>query len=310
MPHTPDYRSDLGKKFGLLTVTRYFLKTIGKGKDRHTHYECSCECGGTATVLAYSVRNGLTISCGCHRNYAEYIGKKYGRLTILGFTLKQITGQQSTFFDCLCDCGKTPSILVGAVLNGRSRSCGCITNYHSYALSEKRGGRHPLYKKWQSMRNRCLNPGATGYKNYGGRGITIDPRWDDPRNFINDMLPTWKPGLTLDRKDNDGNYTKNNCRFVDKLTQDRNRRGLLLVDTPSGKLCLSEAVEKYGIIGYPGILKRIGAGMDPWLALTTPQQPTGNKPGPNAVFRDRTTCPKCHYRSTTPRVLAHKCPKG
>lgn len=84
--------------------------------------------------------------------------------------------------------------------------------------------RHPVYKAWSNMKNRCLNPKSYHYKNYGARGITICDRWLDSSNFINDMLPTWEKGLSIDRINNNGNYEPSNCHWVNQTLQLLNRR--------------------------------------------------------------------------------------
>ena len=81
----------------------------------------------------------------------------------------------------------------------------------------------PGYNAWRSMRKRCNNPNNRAYPNYGGRGITICDRWDSFPNFYEDMGPC-PPGLTLERRDTNGNYEPTNCYWADRTTQNRNRR--------------------------------------------------------------------------------------
>lgn len=79
----------------------------------------------------------------------------------------------------------------------------------------------PTYASWQSMKSRCGNPLATNYPRYGGRGITYDHKWEVFAFFIADM--GLRPvGKTLDRKDNDANYSKTNCRWATPAEQTRN----------------------------------------------------------------------------------------
>jgi hypothetical protein len=72
------------------------------------------------------------------------------------------------------------------------------------------------------MRARCFTPGSTGYEYYGGRGITVCERWDVFENFVEDMGER-PPGMTLDRRDGNGDYEKGNCRWATKLEQVQNR---------------------------------------------------------------------------------------
>lgn len=81
-----------------------------------------------------------------------------------------------------------------------------------------------LKTTWRNMKNRCDNPNHTLYEYYGGRGITYDKRWKLFKNFCEDMLPTYEIGLSLDRINNDGNYTKENCKWATQKEQAKNRR--------------------------------------------------------------------------------------
>lgn len=91
-------------------------------------------------------------------------------------------------------------------------------------LVQHRMSHTPTYRVWAEMRRRCSDTGRQGYKNYGGRGIKVCERWLDYTNFLADMGE--RPnGLSLDRKDNDGNYEPDNCRWATRHQQVLNRRG-------------------------------------------------------------------------------------
>lgn len=88
---------------------------------------------------------------------------------------------------------------------------------------------HPVYLAWCNMKTRCDNPNAAQYKYYGGRGITYTPEWKEFIGFYTDMFPSWQLGLELDRRDTNGNYNRDNCRWITHREQcnNRNERGYL-----------------------------------------------------------------------------------
>ncbi len=110
----------------------------------------------------------------------------------------------------------------------------------------------PIYTSWQGARTRCNNPGHHNYPYYGGRGIKVCERWQHFKNFLEDMGPSYKPGLTLDRIDVNGDYDPDNCRWATMTEQNRNKQKTLRY---KGKT-LKEWAKEIGM-DYPTLRSRI-----------------------------------------------------
>lgn len=128
--------------------------------------------------------------------------------------------------------------------------------------------RHPLYKRWHAMIRRCRNPTSAAYKNYGGRGIVVCPRWHSFKNFLADMgLPP--PGHTLDRINNDGNYEPGNCRWASRHQQQRNTRRNIKLTIDGVTLTIVEWAEK-NKVPKKTAYRRMELGWSPNNAVTMP----------------------------------------
>lgn len=128
---------------------------------------------------------------------------------------------------------------------------------HKHGFSE-----HPLYASWITMKDRCFNPNNYRYKYYGGRGITVYKEWKhDAKAFIEWALAHgWEKGLCIDRRDNDGNYTPENCRFVGRGLNARNTR-LLRKNNKTGYRGVSfnkRDKKYYSAISINGKKKQLG----------------------------------------------------
>ena len=126
------------------------------------------------------------------------------------------------------------------------------------------------YKVWHDIKRRCDIKTHKSFHNYGGRGITYAKKWETFAGFWEDMGPSYEKGLSIDRIDNNGNYCKENCRWVDMKTQIRNRRVSILHTINGVSKTLAEWGEDYGM-KYEAVASRVFAGMPLEEALTKPR---------------------------------------
>ncbi len=148
-------------------------------------------------------------------------GDKFNFLTAIKFKHKNKNYQQYWIFRC--DCGKEKIINISSVKMGKTKSCGCL---HKKILTTHGMYGTRTYTSWVAMKERCFNPNNKRYKDYGGRGITVCPRWLKFENFFEDMGDR-PQGKTLDRKNNDKGYCKSNCRYATPTEQNNNKRNNL-----------------------------------------------------------------------------------
>lgn len=177
------------------------------------------------------------------------VGKVFSRLTIIE-DLGNIKGRRKVI--CECECGKTKTIQYQHLKSESTRSCGCLQKEIVRKRETKHGGiGTSLYNRWKAMRQRCNNPKNRAFQNYGGRGIIICESWDNFINFKSWALSNgYKEGLELDRKDNSGNYTEKNCRFVTTLENNHNRRITVKVEGLTLREISIKFSKKYENIHY------------------------------------------------------------
>lgn len=179
-------------------------------------------------------------------------GNKYGSLTFIEFSEKKHNRKYGLF---ICDCGKSKNYDVSAVKHGRPRQC--ISCARTKFGNNKHGLiRHPLYRKWQDLKNRCYNKKTDRYANYGNRGIKVCKEWKNNfKNFYDWSIKNgWKQGLEIDRIDVNGNYEPSNCRYITHLKNGFNKTNTFYITVNENRIALCEFLyinnksDKYHII--------------------------------------------------------------
>ena len=194
--------------------------------------------------------------------FIDLTGQRFGRLTVLRRDGVATAGNAA--WTCACDCGNVTRVMGTSLRSGNTRSCGCLL-CDARKINGKHNATHGLsgtrqYDIWLHMRERVSNPNNPAWHNYGGRGITVCERWKKSfENFWSDMGATYKPGLQLDRINNDLGYSPENCRWTTSKYNNRNRRDNRLVSSPWGLVSVAELSEKSGI-NQGTLLSRIRLG--------------------------------------------------
>lgn len=178
-------------------------------------------------------------------SYEVLTDRRFGRLRVVEFGGKNKWG--NVVWVCKCDCGCTKIVPTSSLKSGYTRSCGCIGKERPSRL--KHGGTGTrLYHIWKSMNERCNTRSCPGYKNYGARGISVCNEWSDYKVFRRwSMQNGYQNNLSIDRIDNNGNYSPNNCRWATLAQQAINKRNTLFYTYNGTMKPLADWVDVYGL---------------------------------------------------------------
>lgn len=162
------------------------------------------------------------------RRFVDITGERYGRLIVLrhvGFA-----ENHQSLWECQCDCGKTHIVPKKSLTGGGTKSCGCLRSERTKIGCTKHGmithsKRAKIYDVWVAMKQRCTNPNNKYYRRYGGRGIRVCQEWiNDFKAFYDWSIANgYSEGLHLDRIDNDGSYSPDNCHWITNQENQKNK---------------------------------------------------------------------------------------
>lgn len=203
------------------------------------------QCVNCDTVTSWAPSHAFSrATCAiCTGTKHKYIGEKFGKLTVIKLHTKR-NSQNEQQWVCECECGNKHVTASRNLVSGDTISCGC-----------SKGVKHGMYdtdeyRILKGMIDRCHRKESLHYHRYGGRGIRVCKRWRLGENgltgiecFVEDMGKRPSKIHSIDRENNDGNYTPNNCRWVTKKEQDRNKRNTIWVDYKRKELSLMDAIE-------------------------------------------------------------------
>lgn len=208
------------------------------------------------------------------------IGLKFNRITVIGSKVKKPEWFHWKW-QCLCDCGASLFVTGTQLKNGNTKSCGCL----SIDLLKARSTTHGMtgtriFQIWFGMLDRCGNPNNRTYNRY--KNFAPPERWRVFENFYEDMGDP-PPGMSIDRRDNEKGYSKENCRWATPSQQTGNTRRSIPVILGDERVCLKEACMRTGM-PYHRTLKRVRKGADVYQELGI-ERPTSSAPQPQGEVK-------------------------
>lgn len=253
------------------TLNNWTVLRIAPVRHGLIYWQCRCVCGKESPVSAKRLRNGQSKSCGCSKpsTIEDLTGRVYGRLTVLRFAGKKANG--NPLWLCRCECGTERTIIGSSLRSGRQQSCGC---WNKERIRRHGKCKTPEYVIWAGMKQRCRNPLAGSYRNYGGRGIAVCERWSGRRgfeSFLADMGPRPSPQHTIERINNELDYSPENCAWALPEQQANNKRTCRYLTHDGCMMTIAQWARHVGL-EYKTLFDRLKHGWEVAEALNTPPQ--------------------------------------
>lgn len=211
----------------------------------------------------------------------DITGKTFNRLAVISYVGKN--KHNNNLWNCKCVCENEVIVTAADLKSGNTKSCGCLQKEKAaitllnmsmtHGLSrDKEHKKTRLFRIWAGIRTRCLNPNDKTYKNYGGRGIKICNEWNDFATFHNWAIANgYDDNLSIERKDNDGNYEPSNCKWANDTEQANNKRTNRMIAHNGMTKTLSQWAKYYNL-NYNMLFERLKRGWTFKKAVATPVQ--------------------------------------
>jgi hypothetical protein len=193
-------------------------------------------------------------------------GSTFGRWTILG---PASDAGKKTRWQARCQCGTLRDVSTTHLLSGKSASCGCARKGVALTHGDAKTRTHSI---WLNMKARCLNPRNASYPDYGGRGIKVCDRWLDYEAFRADMGRS-PEGMSIERRDNNGNYEPGNCHWATIQEQANNRRNNTRLTLNGRTQTIAQWARELGV-SESLLSYRVQEGWDDTRILTEPSLKT------------------------------------
>jgi hypothetical protein len=177
--------------------------------------------------------------------FRDLTGERFGRLLVEGTS--GYNKHHQLYWKCECECGNYKEVLGSLLRNGMTQSCGCLQKEAAAKINYKHGmAKTPIFNIWWSMMQRCYDKNSQAYNRYGGRGINVCDQWQQFEGFYAAMGDKPKD-MSLDRIDNNGDYSPENVKWANAKTQANNRKSNVVLEHNGKKQTMQQWSDELGL---------------------------------------------------------------